>query len=295
MMALRRFLVVPLLFAFSALALTACTPLTAFNTLTPKDPAAIVARDVPFGANPRQKLDIYAPRGGAKAVPVLVFFYGGGWNSGRRQDYRFAAKALAAQGFLTIVPDYRVYPEVRYPDFLVDGAMAIRWAQDHAAEYGGDPASILLAGHSAGAYNAVELALDKSFLKAAGVDPWRIKGVAGLAGPYDFLPLEVDETRDVFGQAPDLSATQPVNHVRKDAPPLFLAHGDRDTVVGLYHTENLTTALLGVGAPVEKHVYAGVGHGGLVLALSQPFRAKGPVLVDMTKFLKAAAARPGPG
>ena len=291
MMAFRKFPVIPSLLALGALALTACSPLTAFNTLTPKDPAAIVGRDVPFGANPRQKLDIYAPRGGVKAVPVLVFFYGGGWNSGRRQDYRFVAKALAAQGFLTIVPDYRVYPEVRYPEFLVDGAMAVRWAQDHAAEYGGDPTSILLAGHSAGAYNAVELALDDRFLKAAGVDLRSIKGVAGLAGPYDFLPLDVGETKDAFGQAPDLPSTQPVNHVRNDAPPVFLAHGDRDTVVGPYHTENLAKALVGVNAPVEKHIYAGVGHGGLVLALSQPFRGNGPVLVDMTRFLKAAAAR----
>ena len=285
MMEFRRFPFAPL----AALVLAACSPLTAFNTLTPKDPAAIVARIVPFGDHPRQTLDIYAPRGGTKTAPVLIFFYGGGWNSGRRQDYRFAAKALAAQGFLTIVPDYRVYPEVRYPKFLVDGALAVRWAQDHAADYGGDPEAILLAGHSAGAYNAVELALDDSFLKAAGVDPRRIKGVVGLAGPYDFLPLDAPSTKDAYRQAPDLPSTQPINHVRKDAPPIFLAHGDKDTVVGQYHTENLSRALLAVGAPVEKRIYAGVGHGGLILALSQPFRAKGPVLVDMTQFLKTAA------
>jgi acetyl esterase/lipase len=277
--------------AFGALALSACSPLTAFNTLTPKDPAARIGQAIPYGDNPRQKLDIYAPRGGIKAAPVVVFFYGGGWNSGRRSDYSFAAHAIAAQGFFTVVPDYRVYPEVRYPEFLKDGAQAVRWVQDHAAEYGGDPKIIMLAGHSAGAYNAVELALDQSFLKDAGVDVARIKGVAGLAGPYDFLPLDVQESKDAFGQFPDLPQTQPVNHVFKGAPPMFLAHGTRDTVVGPYHTEHLAKALKAIGAPVEEKMYAGVDHAGLVLALSQPFRSNGPVLIDMTRFLKESASQ----
>lgn len=178
--------------ALGALALSACTALNAFNTLTPKDPASLVGQGIAYGANPRQRLDVYAPKGAVKDAPVLVFFYGGGWSDGRRQDYRFAAQALASRGFVTIVPDYRLYPEVRYPLFLEDGALAVRWARDNAGRFGGDPNRLVLAGHSAGAYNAVELALDRAFLNAAGVDPKIVRGVAGLAGPYDFLPLDVD-------------------------------------------------------------------------------------------------------
>lgn len=279
----------PFVLALGALAASACSPLVAFNTLTPKDPAFVAARDVAYGGHPRQRLDVYAPAAGAKGAPVLVFFYGGGWDSGRRQDYVFAAKALASRGFLTVVPDYRLYPEVRYPVFLSDGALAVRWAQDHAQSYGGDPAAIVLAGHSAGAYIAIQLALDKSYLAAAGVGSERIKAAAGLSGPYDFLPLDVEATINAFGAAPDLPGSQPVNHVRKDAPPIFLAHGDKDTVVGLYHTQNLTRRLQEAGAPVETHVYPGMDHAGSVLALSQPFRRRGAVLADMTNFLAAAA------
>ncbi len=277
--------------AVGAVALSACTPLNAFNTLTPKDTSVRVGQDVPFGPHARHRLDVYSPRAGIKGAPVLVFFYGGSWSDGRRQDYVFAARALAARGFLTVMPDYRLYPEVRYPAFLDDGALAVRWAQDHAAEYGGDPRKILLAGHSAGAYNAVQLALDPSHFRAAGVDLSRIKGAAGIAGPYDFLPLDVDETKRTFGDFPDLAATQPVNHVRADAPPILLLHGDRDTVVGQYHTDNLAKALEAKGAPVARVIYPGVGHSAIILALSQPFRGNGRVLSDMTAYLMAAADR----
>jgi acetyl esterase/lipase len=277
--------------AAAAFAASACSPLTAFNTLTPKDPAKLLAQDVAYGQHPRQRLDVYAPRRPVADAPVLVFFYGGGWDSGRRQDYVFAARALASRGFITVVPDYRLYPEVRYPVFLEDGAQAVRWAQDHAERYGGDADALLLAGHSAGAYIAVQLALDRSYLAGAGVGSERIKGAAGLAGPYDFLPLDSPATINAFGQADDLRDSQPINHARPDAPPLFLAHGDQDRVVGVYHTERLASRLERIGAPVEMRLYPGMDHAGAVLALSQPFRRRGAVLAEMTDFLKDAARR----
>lgn len=271
----------------AVVALGGCSTITTFNTLAPKDPSVRVVQSAAFGDNPRQKLDIYAPYPRVQNAPVLVFFYGGSWSGGRRQDYEWAARALASRGFLTVIPDYRLYPEVRYPDFLTDGAQAIRWAVDHAAEYGGDPARIVLAGHSAGGYNAIQLALDASHLKAAGVDPKRIKGAVGLAGPYDFLPLDVADTINAFGQYPDLPATQPVNHARADAPPILLLHGGKDTVVGPYHTENLAKRLRAVGAPVQEKIYPAIGHTRIVLQLSQPFR--GEVLEDVARFVKQAA------
>src|SRR3954468_16987614 len=138
----------------------ACAPLSLFATLSPQDPAALGASAVAFGSGEHQRLDVYGPqRGKGQALaPVAVFFYGGSWDTGRRQDYSWVGRALASRGFVTVVPDYGLYPKVRYPAFLEDGALAVRWAQDHAAEYGGDPGRIVLVGHSAGAYNAAMIA-----------------------------------------------------------------------------------------------------------------------------------------
>lgn len=270
-----------------ALTLCACSPLTAFATLTPKDPASREGQGLAYGSEPRQRLDVYAPPGGAEAAPVAIFFYGGSWTDGRRQDYGWVGRALAAEGFLALAPDYRLYPEVTYPDFLTDGALAVAWAVENAARYGGDPRRIVLIGHSAGAYNAIMLGLDQTYLRAAGVDPSRIRAVAGLAGPYDFLPLEGETTQAVFGGAPDLDATQPVHQASAAAPPVFLATGDSDTVVGPRNTEALATALRQSGVAVETRVYPDLGHAGVLLALSRPLRGRAPVLEEMTAFLKA--------
>lgn len=275
--------------SLGAMVVSACTPLTAFNTVVPKDPSARVAEGVAYGEGPRRKLDVYAPRGMTTAAPVLVFFYGGGWNSGRRQDYSFAARALASRGFVTVVPDYRLYPEVRYPEFLKDGAAAIRWAQDHAAEYGGDPSRIVLAGHSAGGYNAVMLALDQEFVRAAGVKPGVIKAAAGLAGPYDFTPFNEPYSRNAFGQYPDAAATQPVNYISKDSVPVWMGYGLKDTVVYPQNIDSMERVMKAKGAPFVARRYQDMSHTDIVLALSQPFRGKGPVLQEMTAFLKEEA------
>ena len=269
--------------------LAACSPLTALNTLSPRDPAIRVARDVVYGPSPRQRLDVYTPPRMTHAAPVLVFFYGGSWNSGRRRDYAFAGRALASRGFVTIVPDYRLYPQVRYPAFLRDGAEAIRWARDHAAQYGGDPNRIVLAGHSAGAYNAVMLAMDGEFLRAAGVDPANIKAVAGLSGPYYFLPLDDPSTIATFGEYPDLPATQPAKYVTASSPPGFFAHGGADTLVKPSNSQRMSRALARVGVATEVKIYPGLSHADIVVALSRLFRGKAPVLDDMTAFLHAHA------
>ena len=272
----------------SALA-TACSPLAAFNSLAPRDRAIRVGRDLAFGDDPRQKLDIYAPAHGAQGAPVLIFFYGGAWNSGRRQDYAFAGQALASRGFVTVVPDYRLAPQWRYPAFMQDAASATRWVRDHVADYGGDPGRISLAGHSAGGYIAVMLALDAEFLHAVAVDPATIRAVAGLSGPYDFLPLDVDSTKVAFGGYPDLAATQPIGHVHPGAPPMFLAWGAADTLVGPRNIAHLSAALRAAGDEVETRIYPGVSHADTVLALSPLFRRKAPVLADMSDFLLAHA------
>ena len=265
----------------------ACSPLTAFNTLAPRDPATRAGRDIPYGPDPLQSLDVFAPVQGARRAPVLLFFHGGGWNSGRRQDYAFVGQALASRGFVTVVAGYRLAPQVVYPGFMDDAAAATRWARDHASAFGGDADNLMVCGHSAGAYIAMMLALDPSFLRAAKVDPAQICAVAGLSGPYQFLPLDAPETRTAFGGFPDLPSTQPINHIRPGAPPAFLAHGSKDTLVWVSNTIDLGRALTTAGDVAEVKIYPGLSHADMVLALSRTFRHKAPVLDDMTAFLMA--------
>jgi acetyl esterase/lipase len=192
---------------------------------------------------------------------------------------------------VAVVADYRLYPEVRYPGFLEDGAQAVRWAVDHAARFGGDPERIVLLGHSAGAYNAVMLALDERYLQAAGVDPGRVKAMAGLSGPYDFLPLEGQITPRIFGHA-DLPATQPLAYVRPGSPPAFLATGDADTMVYPRNTTALARSLRQAGVEVDERHYPGLDHISMVLSLSRPLRGRAPVLDEMTDFLRSHAGVP---
>ena len=269
-----------------ALLTSACSPLSMFATLSPKDPASVVARGQAYGANPRQRLDVYAPRTAKGRAPLAVFFYGGSWDSGRRQDYNWVGHALAARGFVTIVADYRLYPEVKYPDFLADSAQAVRWACDNAGRYGGDPARIVLVGHSAGAYNAAMLAFDGRYLTGAGVNPRQVKAMAGLSGPYDFLPLQGDITHRIFGETADLPGTQPAAYVTAASPPAFLATGDADDMVWPKNTVALARSLRAAGVEVEERHYPGVDHVRMVLALSRPLRGRAPVLDEMTAFLR---------
>ncbi|MGZ3375150.1 MAG: alpha/beta hydrolase [Phenylobacterium sp.] len=277
--------------AVGAALTAACAPLTMFATFTPKDPAVREARNVAFGPEPHQRLDVYAPRRGRvrTSLPVAVFFYGGSWDTGKRTDYGWVGQALASRGFVTVLPDYGLYPQVRYPGFLRDGAEAVRWAQDHAAQYGGDPTRIVLVGHSAGAYNAAMIALDSRYLKAAGVDPKHIKALGGLSGPYDFLPLTDPIAQRTFGEAADLAGTQPTSFVTKDSPPAFLATGDDDTMVFPKNTVKLAAKLRAAGVAVEEQHYPKVDHVSMVLALSRPLRGRAPVLQQMTDFLHAHA------
>lgn len=283
---LRR-LLLPAMLGLAVFPLQGCSPVSLLNTLSGQDAAGgAVATGIPYGPNARHRLDVYSPRTSAANLPVVVFLYGGSWDSGNRQDYAFVGSALAAKGFMTIIADYRLVPEIRFPGFLEDGALAVRWAQDNAQAYGGDPRRIALAGHSAGAYNAVMLALDKSYLRAAGVDTGRIKAVAALSGPYDFYPFDVSASIAAFGQEPQPQRTQPINFARPGSPAAFLATGTADTTVLPRNTNALAARLRASGSSVTVRTYQGIDHAGTLVALSQLGRNRAPVLDDMAGFLQ---------
>lgn len=280
------------LFAIAVVAL-ASMGFSAFDMLDnfmPKDAGATqVARDIPFGAGPRRTLDIYAPEGLTNTAPVILFIYGGSWNRGAKHDYEFAGFALASRGFVTVIADYRIVPEVTYPGFVEDGAAAIRWIERNISTYGGDPKRLFLVGHSAGAYNAVMLALEPSFLRDAGATV-AVRGVAALSGPFSFYPFRVGEAQAAFGSAPNPEGTQPVNLVTPDSPPMFLATGEADLIVRPSNTTLLADALRAKHVRVEAVSYPGLGHMDPVMALSTVWRARAPVLDQITAFFTSLGA-----
>ena len=266
------------------LLLSACSGAGVLNALAPTQGITIVP-DVAYAPGPRHALDIYKPA--QSHPPVVVFVYGGGWRTGDRADYRFVGAALAARGFLTVVPDYREYPEVKYPGFVQDAAAAVAWTKAHAAQYGGDPDRLFLMGHSAGAHIVAMLTLDKAFLAAEGLDPDRdIAGMVGLAGPYDFLPLTDPVLGTIFAPAGDLTLTQPITYARPGAPPMLLLTGENDTTVLPRNSQRLAARVTALGGRAEVRVYPGIGHIMLVGALSRALSWLAPVLNDSVAFMR---------
>jgi acetyl esterase/lipase len=267
----------------AALALPACSPLQAFDTLTPKDGDVRRLRDHGrFADHARGKFDLFVPPQPVGA-PIVTFIYGGSWDSGTKNDYDFAGRALAALGFVTAVPDYRLVPEVRFPSFLEDCAAAAKAALAAGEKLGANTNAHFLMGHSAGAYNAVMLALDTKYMAAVGAPA--PAGVIGLAGPYDFLPLDVAASINAFGAWPKPAETQPVNFARADAPRALLLHGAIDETVRPRNTEALAKKLREAGGKVETKIYPDVDHAEILLALSRPFRGKASVLNDVKAFV----------
>ncbi|MFN3815501.1 alpha/beta hydrolase [Brevundimonas sp.] len=264
-----------------------CSPLGALNALGPRDSGAgRVARGLAYGSEDRQRFDLFAPADRTD-LPVVVFFYGGGWDSGSRDVYGWAAQALAARGFLVALPDYRLSPDVHFPAFIEDAALATAAVADMAARHGGDPARLAVSGHSAGAHLAMMITLDRRYM-AAVERPDLIRAAAGLAGPYDFLPFDVASSRNAFGRAPDPTLTQPVTFARADAPPVWLGHGVEDTTVHAEDSEILHARLSELGAPSTLRLYEGLNHADLIATFSPLFRRKASVLDDMAAFLNGA-------
>jgi len=248
-------------------------------------------RDIPYADKARLTLDLCWPQTAA-AAPVVVFFYGGGWRSGHKGLYRYVAKALARRGYVAVVPDYRIYPEVRYPDFLDDGARAVRWVRDNVHRFGGDPEAIFLMGHSAGAHIAAMLSIDATWLGKVALVPGRhLAGLIGISGPYDFLPLKDQALIVIFGGA-NRPETQPIFYVAQGAPPALLLTGDCDGVVGAGNSTRLAERLRAAGNEATAVVYPGIGHYSIVASFAPVLRFYVPVLRDAQTFIaRTLAAR----
>ena len=246
--------------------------------------------DIAYGPTAANRLDVYLPAHRAP-LALAVFFYGGGWNSGDKANYRFVGTALAAAGIATVIPDYTLYPRARFPQFMRDAAAAVAFTRAHAHEWGADPARLFLIGHSAGAHIAILLALDQEYLRQVGGDDRWIRGVVGLSGPYDFLPFTDAYLNDVFAPPAEFYLSQPVNYVRANAPPMLLMHGLADKRVNPDNTRSLTARLQAAGDDVSTQYFPGASHGDLAAAFS-PLRKKPPVLPLILDFVAAKSAPP---
>lgn len=271
--------------ACTQIGLSAINLPTHFNDIT-------VTRNVSFGPDAWQKLDIYSPPSQAgKLLPVIVFYYGGRWEDGSKDDYRFVGSALAAQNYIVVIADYRKYPEVKFPAFVQDAAKSLAWVDTHINEYGGDHRAIHVSGHSAGAHIGIMLTVDPRYLKAEGKDRSKvIRDFVGLAGPYDFVPDEKD-LQDMFGPPAQYPQMQATTFIDGHQPPMLLLSGDKDQYVGKINMDKVVAAIDKKGGRVQTHIYPGLDHIRLIANLSWIGPADYPVLTDWMRFIRTAQSR----
>lgn len=276
----------PALLGAAVLALAACQS-AFFGAINLGGPVATVRfrPGMVYDGTRGLALDLYCPQQ-ATGAPLVVFLYGGKWTAGKRNWYRFVGTALAERGIAVAIPDYRMYPAVRFPAFVEDAARALAWVRQHARDCGADPDRIFIAGHSSGAHIGMLLATDARYLAAVGMKPRDLAGAIGIAGPYDFLPSTDTEITDTFGPQERYPESQPVNFVDGDEPPVLLLHGVDDKRVWLQNSARLAQRLEAAGVPVTLKPYPGVSHSGILLAFSRQFRGGAATLEDVVAFVQ---------
>lgn len=248
-----------------------------------------VTADIQYGEETWQKLDLHVPTAKPdnetpdSKKPVLIFFYGGGWDSGSKEMYYFVANSFAKRGYLVVIPDYAKYPDARFPVFMHDGAAAVAWVFNNISDYGGDISQVVVAGHSAGAHLAALLLSDQQYLEPYGIKARDVKGFAGLAGPYNFTPTS-PKLLDIFGPVENLPNMQVNTFIDGDEPEMLLLHGEADSTVGVENQIALTKKLKKVGVPVSSKVYPKVGHIKILMTLTPPLKGGVSTLDDMDTF-----------
>ena len=264
--------------------------LGSFYSMLSADRGVSVERGISYGPHARHKLDIYRPIKGAETGPIVIFFYGGRWREGDRGIYGFLGAAMASRGITTIIPDYRLYPEVMFPTFMTDGAKAYGWVHNKLAaapsNEAGKTRPIILMGHSAGAHIAALLSADPQYLANADTNIPPPAGLISLAGPLAFDPTTDATTKDAFASATNPDMARPISFARRDMPPTLLIHGLEDDTVGPWNSRDFAKAVLAARGKACKLEMPGVGHVGLVLAMSKPLRWRAPVLKASVTFIK---------
>ena len=266
-----------------ALLLAGCSGQKVLNSLTPTRGYQL-ASNLVYDPAKNLRLDVYSPKD-VQNAPVVIFLYGGRWTSGSKDEYKFVGEALASRGFVAVLPNYRTYPQVRFPAFVDDAAESVSWVRENITTYGGGKDKIFVMGHSSGAHIAAMLAIKNEFLDRAGGSREWLRGMIGLAGPYDFLPIEDPELRDVFGPPEKFELSQPVLYAEGDNPPMLLLHGEDDETVWVKNTRNLAAAVTKAGGPVETVIYPKMSHRFIVASLAKPLRGQTDVIQHVSEFV----------
>ena len=277
---MRHFILI--LFSCLSVLLSGCSPLGVLNGTVSSDGYKSTLNQA-YGKQPRQRLDIHVPNQVAENADVVVFYYGGRWQKGNKEQYAFVADALTSKGIIAVLPDYRLYPDVDWRDFIQDGASAYQWVFENIAKYKGNPRRVFVMGHSAGAHIAAMVAADESLLDKGTKRPC---GFVGLAGPYDFLPIRDADVIKVFSSAKDLKDTQPITFVNKNDPAMLLMHGKDDDSVQVGNTTRVAKRVRQVGGDVKTKIYDDVNHVDILISLSSTFRHVSPVLSDSVAFMQ---------
>lgn len=282
---MRRVVSVLVLPLFSLLMLSGCSPLEMLNA-TVSDNGYSSVLNLPYGNKPRQNLNIHVPKILNKNRDVVVFFYGGRWQYGSKDEYGFVADALTSKGFITVIADYRLYPQVDWREFVQDGASAYDWVVNNIEQYGGNPDRVFVMGHSAGAHIAAMAAVDESLLPNTIKRPC---GLIGLAGPYDFLPIRDEDVKRIYSTASSLDDTQPINFVNKGDPAMLLLHGVDDEAVKPGNSTRMAAKAKQVGVAAKANIYKGTDHIDILISLSSTFRSYSSALSDTADFIETTS------
>lgn len=276
---------------FLTLLISGCASvgLSALNATAKFESQHEVVADLAYGEQEWHKLDVHQAKqveAESDPKPVLIFFYGGAWESGQRDEYYFAASAFVDHGYVVVVPDYVKFPTGKFPTFIEDGAKAFAWTKENIDQYGGDPDNIFIAGHSAGAHLGALLAADRKYLSAVGYEPRDIRGFAGLAGPYNFTP-EREPFTLIFGPEENFPKMQIRNFVDGDEPPMILLHGTKDKTVGILNTDSLIESIEKVNGDVQGVRYEGVSHVGILLTLHPALDGDEDAAMDIDQYFRS--------
>ena len=276
------------LLAVVGLAALGCSPRAGLERLVLGDRVQRI-EDISYGATDRQRLDVYSAPRSLGAPPVVIFLYGGRWKYGSKDDYVLIGNAFVRRGWIVVIPDYRLYPEVLFPGWVEDGAAAVRWTVDNIGRFGGDPRSIIVVGHSAGGHTAALLALEDDYLRAAGVPPATVRGFVSVAGPVDTNWTAPDVQR-LMGPREGWPETYPATHVDGTGVPLLLMHGENDDVVFAASSARLAARVRRSGGCARAKLYPGLGHIDIAVALGIPPLRVQPVLDDLSRFVRDPVA-----
>lgn len=280
-------LLLPLLIVGGLATLVGCTTANTVGTLNfiSTTSGLNVTRDLHYGPDVRNVLDVYTPPRPVNA-PVLLFIHGGSWQNGDKSEYKFVGESFARAGYVVAVMSYRLAPLHPYPAYIQDAAQALRWLRDHAAGYGGNPDQLYVMGHSAGAFNAVEVVDNARWLREAGVPIGAVRAVVGVAGPYDYdyRPLP---SAAAFPVGSDPADVMPSRHVRADAPPHLLLVAGNDQVVAPANALKMEAALRAAGVPVVREVLPGLNHYTIVGSLARSLTFLGKTRQEALDFMAA--------